>query len=713
MKVGIVGAGPGGLYLAALLKQSDPSHEVTVVERNPPDATFGWGVVFSAETLSELEDADYEAYLAFEDELTRWDAIDIRYRGETVRSHGHAFSAISRKTLLGLLQQRCRSLGVDLHFHQELSDLSRFGGYDVIVGADGVNSMTRRLAGGAFGTSLDEHDTRYAWFGTDLVFDAFTFIFAETPHGLFQVHAYPFDGATSTFIVETTAGTWRRAGLDEMSEEESLAYCEELFADHLRGHELLSNRSLWTSFVTVRNRRWHRDNVVLVGDAVATAHFSIGSGTKLAIEGAVALAKAFLAHPDDPPAAFAEYEAEHRPAVERLQRAALDSAAYFEHVGRYLGFAPEQFAFNLLTRSGRITRLELERRDPAIAARVDRWFAGAAGLAALSPHLVPLTIGASTFRNRVVLAPRTDHAAEAGVPSHVDRAALVAAARAGAGLVVTEPVGVSDHARVTSGSAGLWTPEQAAVWSDVVDAVHGEGAALAVRLGHGGLRGATRPPRLARDWPLPAGEAWGLLAPSEMRYTPRSRLPRAMTPQDLADVVEDFAGAAALAAAAGFDVLVLDCSDGYLLHSFLSPLTNRRQDAYGGSAEARRRYPLGVLRAVREHWPADRALAVRVAATDWVAGGLQPEEAAEFVAGAVAEGCVLTDVVAGGALARGAPEYRQQYLVPLSDLIRNEVGVATITSGNITTLDEVATIVAAGRADLVTLDAARYYSCSS
>ncbi len=682
MKVGIVGGGPAGLYLAALLKDADPSHEITVVERNPPDATFGWGVVFSEETLSELRDADYPTYLAFEEHLVRWNSLDIQYRGEVIRSHGHGFSAISRKVLLSLLQQRCRELGVELRFHEELDGLDRFAGCDLVVGADGVNSTVRARHARDLRPALHRHPTRYAWFGTDLVFDAFTFIFRETAHGLFQVHAYPFDGATSTFIVETTEATWQKAGLDGMTEQESLAFCEELFADHLVGHELLSNRSLWTSFVTVRNRSWHVGKVVLVGDSAATAHFSIGSGTKLAMEGAVALAKAFQAHPGDLGAAFAVYELERQPAVERFQQAALDSAGYFETVSRYLGFAPEQFAFNLLTRSGRVTHLELTRRDPALVNRVDRWFAGVGGVPAPVPALVPLELGGLAVPNRVVLG-------EAG---------------RGAGLVVSELVAVSEHARLTPESAGLYDDHWQRHWAQLADQSHEAGERVAVRLGHAGRRGATRPSRLARDWPLPPTEAWGLLAPTAAPYTPRSQAPRAMTGQDEADVLEDFAAAARRAAAAGVDVLLVDCSDGYLLHSFLSPLTNPASD--------RTRYPLEVFRAVREAWPADRPLGVRLAATDWLPGGLQPDDAVAFAATLAAEGCALVDVAAAGVVPRGASDYRRGYLVPFADRLRNEAGVATIAGGRVTTLDEVSTIVAAGRADLVRLDTGPYYSSS-
>jgi anthraniloyl-CoA monooxygenase len=450
MKIDVVGAGPAGLYLAILAKRANPAHDITVWERNPPDATYGWGVVFSEETLSELRDADYQSYLAFDEALVRWDAIDIHYRDERLRSYGHGFSAIARTSLLALLQQRAAGLGVTLRFQAEIDDPGALDPTDLLVGADGVRSTVRARHERAFGTTYEQHASTYVWFGTDRVFDVFTFVFRETPHGLFQVHAYPFDGQTSTFIVETSVATWQAAGLDRMGEEESLAYCQQLFADHLGDHKLLSNKSLWSRFTTIRNRSWHHDNVVLAGDAAHTAHFTIGSGTKLAMEDAVALAKALEAEPDNLDAAFTAYELERQLPVERFQEAATDSAHYFEYVSRYLSFAPEQFAFNLLTRSGRITRANLELRDPAITNRVDRWFGGARDrIVAGPPVLAPFPVAETTLPNRVVLASVDDPAD---------------AARMGAGLVVTRPVAVSPEGRVSPVSAGLWDDDQVDDW---------------------------------------------------------------------------------------------------------------------------------------------------------------------------------------------------------------------------------------------------------
>ena len=709
MKITVVGAGPSGLYFALLMKRADPSHQITVLERNAPGVTFGWGVVFSEDTLTELRDADYPTYLAFDEALVRWSAIDIRYRDTTVRAFGHGFSAISRAKLLGILQQRAADLGVELRFEQEITDAAALEA-DVIVGADGVRSVVRAAHEKHFGTTWDELGSRYVWFGTDLVFDAFTFIFRPTEYGLFQVHAYPFDAQRSTFIVETTAQTWRNAGLDRMTEEESLAFCSNLFADHLGEHRLLSNASVWRTFDTIRNRSWHHDNVVIMGDAAHTAHFSIGSGTKLAIEDAVALAKAFQAHPNNLPATFAEYELERQTPVERFQEAATDSARYFEQVSRYLDFDPEQFAFNLLTRSGRITHANLELRDPATVNRIDRWLTGAADrVVTPPPSLTPLTLDDLTLANRVVLAPVLADSAVMGLPGDDVAEALVAAARAGAGLVVAGPVAVSAHARVTSASPGLWAQQHAEAWGAIAARVHAEGARLAIRLSHSGRRGSTRPRTRGIDRPLRDGD-WTTLAPSPVAYAPWMPQPAAVDEERFRAVTEDFATAAAFAVAGGADLVMLDCADGYLLASFLSPLANRREDEYGGSLDNRLRFPLNVLGAVREALAGTIPLGVRLLADDRHRSGLQPDEAVAIARVMASAGAVLFDVTAGLTVGSdlGAGDYRRLYQVHLADRIRNEAGVAVIAGGRITTLDEINTVVAAGRADLCVLDPRLY-----
>jgi anthraniloyl-CoA monooxygenase len=706
MRIGVLGGGPAGLYFALLAKRADPTHEVTVVERNAPDATFGWGVVFSEETLGALRDADYPSYVEITDTFARWNAIDVVYGGRTVRSHGHGFSAIARKRLLEILQRRCRDVGVELDFRRETPDLELFADRDLVVAADGVNSTARRLLADHLRPTLDVHRSRFVWYGTDLAVDAFTFVFRTTEHGMFQVHAYPFDADTSTFIVECTEGTWRAAGLDQAGESESIDFCQELFAPELGGGKLLSNRSLWTSFVTVRCQSWHHGNVVLLGDAAHTAHFTIGSGTKLAMEDAVALAQALQRHPGSLQAAFTDYELERQPVVERFQEAARDSATWFENVRRYDGFDPVQFACNLLTRSGRIGHLELTRRDPGFAAAVDRFVAGRPGtLLAPPPLFAPLGQRQVTLANRVVLAVASEDDATGGRLSVGAGRRLAEAAAAGPGVVVSELVAATPDGRVTPGTPGLWADDQAGPWAALAREVAGHGSALALRLGHAGRRGATRPRRSGVDRP---DGGWPLLAASAIAYTPASSVPKAAEAADLDRVTEAFATAAGRAAEAGVEVLLLDLAHGYLLGGFLSPLANRRADELGGSPEGRRRFPLRVVEAVRAAWPADRPLWAAMTVTDWAAGGLEPEEAVAAARALAAAGCDLIQVTAGQTTAVTRPDYGRFHLVGWSDLVRNDAGVPTMVGGRLTTADEVNTVLAAGRADLCLLDPRAY-----
>jgi anthraniloyl-CoA monooxygenase len=706
VRIGILGGGPAGLYFALLAKKANPAHEVTLFERNAPDATFGWGVVFSEETLGALRDADYESYLQITDAFATWNAIDVVFGGEVIRSRGHVFSGVARKKLLEILQSRCRSVGVDLRFHTEVPDLSAFEGFDLVVVADGVNSTVRRLYADAVRPTLDVHRSKYVWFGTDRVFDAFTFIFRETEHGLFQVHAYPFDAQTSTFIVECNQATWERAGLEAMTEVESIAFCEGLFGPELAGHKLMSNRSLWISFVTVRCESWHVGNVALLGDAAHTAHFTIGSGTKLAMEDAIALSNALIRHRDDLEAALVEYELERQPVVERFQEAARESATYFENVIRYRGFDPLQFSFHLLTRSGRITHLEVEKRDPAYLASVDRWFAGRTGsgwtlreppqppspmITPPPPLFTPLRLRGLHLRNRVVMRVSGD-----GMPSREFNLRMIEAGRAQAGLLLVEPVAVTPDGRITPETGGLW----ANVDPRVSPAVAGPACIV---LGHAGRRGATRPRRDGVDRPL-TEDAWPLVSASPTPYTPRGQVPREMDRADMDRIIGAFVQAAEDVAGTGAGMLMLDMSHGYLLASFLSPLTNSRRDEFGGPLENRLLFPMEVFDEVRAAWPDDRPLAVRINATDWARGGVSEEDAIGMATALRDHGCDLIDVVAGQTVPHDRPDFQRLFLLPYCDLIRNEVGIPTMTSGNLTTADQINTILAAGRADLCVLD---------
>jgi anthraniloyl-CoA monooxygenase len=678
MKVRIVGAGPAGLYLAILLKKADPRHDIAVIERNAPNATFGWGVVFSEETLGSLRDADPETHLRITDTFARWPTVDIRFRGRLLRSRGHAFSAIARKLLLQILQERAREVGVELTFHTEVAELPEA---DLLVSADGVNSLVRRTYADEFGARVQPQGCKYVWFGTDLVLDAFTFIFKETEAGLVQVHAYPFDENTSTWIIECPHATWRALGFDAMDEAESLAACEALFAEELVGHRLLSNRSLWTDFMLVRNESWHHGNVVLLGDAAHTAHFSIGSGTKLAMEDAIALAQAFQRHPRDLERALVDYELERQPVVERFQQAAGDSAAYFTRVSRYAHMDPMPFAFNLLTRSGRVTHANLAQRDPQFVRVLDAWFHGGGDLRPGAVAPPPMFAPWNGLRNRVVRA--TDD------PEPMRELAL-----SGAGLVLAGPVAVSPQGRITPD-----TPTLDADWR--LDDVHAAGAQAGLLLTHAGRRGSTRPRVHGADIPLREG-GWPLLAPSPIAYAPRMPVPRAMTAGDMTAVRADFAAAATRAAALGFDVLELDMGHGYLLGSFLSPASNRREDEYGAD---RLRFPLEVLDAVREAWPEERLLAVRLGVMDGTRHGLQLRDGIAIARELTGHGCALVHVVAGQTVPE-APraDYRRGFLTPLADRVRAEARVPTLVGGHLTTPDEANTILGAGRADLVLLD---------
>jgi anthraniloyl-CoA monooxygenase len=730
MRVACIGGGPAGLYLGIQMKRADPAHEVVVFERNRADDPFGFGVVFSDATGDNLAAADPETFRDMAARFHHWDDIDIHFRGERVRSTGHGFSGLSRAGMLGILARRAVELGVDVRFGEEIADPGMLTAADLIVASDGINSGVRQRFAHAFRPTLEIRPNRFVWLGTTRSFAAFTFHFKEDAHGLWRVHAYQYEGGQSTFIVEATEQTWGRAGLAAENEDATVAFCERLFADELDGHPLLANRSHWRRFVTVRNEAWSHSldvggrsvPVVLLGDAAHTAHFSIGSGTKLAMEDAIALASA-LGATGDPAEAVAAYEAERRPVVESTQRAAQVSMQWFEETERYMDMAPIQFAFNLLTRSLRVTHENLRVRDPEFVRRVDEWFAArAAGATTTSksastptstsvpPLFTPYGVRGLVLENRVVVSPMCQYCAADGMPGDWHLVHLGSRAVGGAGLVMAEMTNISAEARISPGCTGLYRPEHAEGWKRIVDFVHDNSPAkIGVQLGHAGRKGSTRVMWEGDCEPLDQG-GWPTVAASPLPYLPHSPPPKAMDEADMAATLADYVRATELAERAGFDWLELHCAHGYLLASFISPLTNHRDDGYGGSLENRMRYPLRVFDAVRAVWPDHKPMSVRISAVDWKPGGVDSAEAVQIARMFRAHGCDIMDVSAGQTVADQRPVYGRQFQTPFSDRIRHEAGIATMAVGNISSFTDVNTILAAGRADLVLMARAHLWN---
>ncbi|MEV5430256.1 bifunctional salicylyl-CoA 5-hydroxylase/oxidoreductase [Streptomyces sp. NPDC052701] len=701
LRVAVIGGGPGGLYAAALLKRLGPDREVTVWERNAPDDTFGFGVVLSDETLGGIEHADPVVHAALQRDFVRWEDIDIVHRGVRHTCGGHGFAALGRRRLLQILHERCRELGVALRFRTVAPHPDRLARtHDLVVAADGVHSTTRDTYAGVFRPRVTGHRCRYIWLAADLAFDAFRFETAETEHGVMQLHGYPYAADASTVIVEMREEVWRAAGFDGLDERESTERCAKIFAEALGGRPLKSHRSAWTAFRTVVNERWSHGNVVLLGDAAHTAHFSIGSGTKLAVEDALALA-ACLAEQPSVERALTAYEQERKPVVASTQRAARASLEWFEDLALHVGQRPHRFAFNLLTRSRRVTHGNLRLRDARFTEAVEREFGCPPGT---PPMFTPLRLRGLTLRNRVVVSPMDMYSAVDGVPGDFHLVHLGARALGGAGLVMTEMVCVSERGRITPGCTGLYTGGQAEAWRRITDFVHRQapGTAIGVQLGHSGRKGSTKPMWEGMDEPLEEGN-WPLVAASALPYKPYGQTPRELSRAQLTDLREQFTAAARRAARAGFDLLELHCAHGYLLSGFLSPLTNRRTDAYGGSPERRLRFPLEVFDAVRAVWPQERPMTVRISATDWAEGGTTAEDAVGIARAFAAHGADAIDVSTGQVVADERPESGRSYQVPFADRIRNSVRVPVIAVGAISSWDDVNSLILAGRADLCAL----------
>ena len=712
MRIVVIGAGPAGLYFSILMKKAYPDVDIQVYERNRHDDTFGWGVVFSDETLGNIEAADPESFGQVRDNFAYWDRIESYHGGTCTESIGHGFCGLSRQRLLLILQERCRDLGVPIEFETEIEGLEPFADADLILAADGVNSAIREWHKERFQSEIDWRKCKFAWFGTTKRLDAFTFIFRQTQWGLFQVHAYPFEAGRGTWIVECHEDVWHRAGLEGMDEEQSAAFCETLFAEELAGEKLLINRSQWRSFPTIKNATWSHGNIVLIGDAAHTAHFSIGSGTKLAMEDAIALVEAFRQHgTDDIPKALAAYEEERYVEVIKTQKAAQTSLEWFENSARYIEQHPVLMMFNLMCRSKKITWDNLQVRDPELIQRVRDVFAGTAAEAQSSddaaapvPMFTPFTLRQMRLQNRVVVSPMCQYSAVDGTPNDWHLVHLGSRAVGGAGLVITEMTNVSADGRITPGCIGMYDPAHEAAWRRIVEFVHGNSSAkIGIQLAHAGRKGSVSHPWRGDDAPLAEG-AWQTIGPSPIPFQPDWPAPREMTRDDMDRVRDSFVQGAQMAQSAGFDLIELHMAHGYLLSSFLSPMSNRRDDEYGGSMANRLRFPTEVFGAVRAAWPRDKPMSVRISATDWAGEeGLTGEDAVHIARALHELGCDIIDVSSGGNSPASRPEYGRMYQVPFAERIRYEVGIPVMAVGAILGPDHCNTILAAQRADLCCL----------
>jgi anthraniloyl-CoA monooxygenase len=713
VKIACIGGGPAGLYFAISMKLRDPSHDIEIFERNAPGVTFGWGVVFSDQTVENLTANDPKSAKIIADEFAHWDDIDVHIHGQTITSSGHGFIGIGRKRLLEILQDRARELGVELHFSQECDPADpKWRDYDLVIASDGANSRFRDAQADAFGVDIDVRRNKFVWLGTSKVFDAFTFAFEETEHGWIWAHAYRFAPDASTFIVECSEETWRGFGFDRMSQDESIAACEELFAKYLDGHRLQSNAThlvgsaAWLNFRRIKCERWNAGNVILLGDAAHTAHFSIGSGTKLALEDAIKLAQVLNRSSLSLQAALDEYVAERNLEVLKLQNSARNSTEWFETLERYLHFEPLQFAYSLLTRSQRISHENLRLRDREWLGTVERWFWEKAGVPGKSaaPMFAPFKLRELRLENRVTVSPMAMYSAIDGTPGDFHFVHYGERAIGGAGLVFTEMTCVSPEGRISPGCTGMWNDDHVAAWKRIVDFVHANSKAkICLQLGHSGGKGSTRLGWEGNDVPLEAGN-WPVMSAGDVPWSPVNQVPRAMTLGDMDEVRDQFVAAVRMGLECGFDMVELHAAHGYLLSSFITPLQNNRTDEYGGSLENRLRYPLEVFAAMRAAWPSDKPMSIRISANDWAGdNGITPDDAVAIGEAFAREGADLIDVSAGQTWADAQPVYGRMFQTPFSDKIRNEGRLATMAVGNIDEPDHANSILAAGRADLVAL----------
>ena len=712
MKILCLGGGPAGLYFAISMKLRDPSHQVTVLERNKANDTFGWGVVLSDDALGRMQKNDPISTEAIRSNFAYWDDIAVVHDGVRTVSGGHGFAGIGRKAMLILLQARARELGVDMQFETVFKSAEEYRkDYDLVVATDGINSLVRTEYVDVFKPDIDVRKCKFVWLGTHQKFDdAFTFIFEKTEHGWVWAHVYQFDDNTATFIVETLPETWDKLGFEAMSKEETVETCRKIFERHLGGHELMSNAAhlrgsaVWMQFPRVICETWYHENVVLIGDAAATGHFSIGSGSRLAFDSAIALADYLHSEPTMKQA-FERYQAERRVEVLRLQSAARNSLEWFEEVERYLDMPPTQFAYSLLTRSQRISHENLRLRDAKFLGAAEDWFQDqAGGKPGRRPMFAPFALRDMALKNRIVMSPMAQYKAVDGTPNDWHFVHYAERAKGGAGLIYTEMTCVSAEGRITPGCPGLYAPEHEAAWKRLADFVHAETTAkLCIQIGHSGRKGSTCVPwEGPMDAPLPAGN-WPTMAASAIPYKPANAAPKAMDRADMDKVKAQFVASTEMAARTGADMIEMHAAHGYLLATFISPITNTRTDEYGGSLDNRMRYPLEVFAAMRAAWPADKPMSVRISAHDWIDGGVTPDEAVEVARMFRAAGADIIDVSSGQTDPAEKPIYGRMFQTPFSDRIRNEAGIPTMTVGNISDYDQVNGILMAGRADLVCL----------
>ena len=716
LKINVIGGGPGGLYFSLLMKLNDSRHDITVYERNKPDDTFGFGVVFSDETLGNFMGQDPETYLKIRDAFAYWDEIEVRYRGERIRSGGHGFAGMSRQKLLDILQERCNHVGVHMEFETEINDLEPYRDADLVLGSDGANSMVRDAYKEMFKPTIDMRKTKFVWLGTTQKFDAFTFIFKPNEHGWFYNHAYQYGQgkglAASTWILETHEDTWMRAGLDQSNEAETIAYFEDMFREELGGHKLLSNKSIWRNFPVVSNQNWCHENVVLIGDAAHTAQFSIGSGTKIAMEGAISLLKS-IEEEGSISSALTKYQEKREIEISRLQRSAMVSLQWYENARRYNDLTPPQYAFNFLSRSKSVTYENLKLRDPRYGREVNNWYVNLVQKEqgfdipndpAPPPMFTPYRLRDLVLQNRVVVSPMCQYSANDGTPTDWHLVHLGGFAVGGAGLVYTEMTNVSAAGRITPGCAGMYKPEHVKAWQRVTRFIHQNSAAkVCMQLAHAGRKGSTKYPWHGEDEPLENGN-WPLISASPLPFKEFNQVPKEMTRDDMDDVLDSFVRAAHMAEEAEFDMIEIHMAHGYLLSSFISPVSNVRRDEYGGELVNRLKFPVEILKAVRSVWPNSKPISCRISATDWLdSGGLTGEDAVEVAKLLYENGCDIIDVSAGQTTPEAEPIYGRMFQTHLSEQVRLEAKGPTIAVGNITSADQVNTIVAAGRADLVAL----------